>query len=115
MGQDGFKKQMGSVMKRQVTLRGGKKSHEYFTSDAHLIEKLRKGYGVKGLEKEPLDKQLKYLELYGERINNGQDITFTGMYKYVDSGLTDKFNLPIYKRKRIFRNVTRVQKFLTGE
>ena len=37
------------------------------------------------------------------------------MYKYVDSGLTDKFNLPIYKRKRVFRKITRVKKFLTGE
>lgn len=37
------------------------------------------------------------------------------MYKYVNSGLTDKFNLPIYKRKRIFRKITRVKKILTGE
>ena len=37
------------------------------------------------------------------------------MYKFVNSGLTDKFNLPIYKRKRIFRKITRVTKILTGE
>ena len=37
------------------------------------------------------------------------------MYKYVDSGLTDKFNLPIYKRKRIFRKTTQITKELTGE
>lgn len=37
------------------------------------------------------------------------------MYKYVDSGLTDKFNLPIYKRKRVFRKINRVTKTLTGE
>lgn len=37
------------------------------------------------------------------------------MYKYIDSGLTDKFNLPIYKRKRIFRKITRVKRFLSGE
>lgn len=37
------------------------------------------------------------------------------MYKYVDSGLTDKFNLPIYKRKRIFRKTNRIKRYLTGE
>ena len=37
------------------------------------------------------------------------------MYKYVDSGLTDKFNLPIYKRKRIFRKVNKVTRTLTEE
>ena len=37
------------------------------------------------------------------------------MYKYVDSGLTDKFSLPIYKRKRIFRKMSKVKKTLTGE
>ena len=37
------------------------------------------------------------------------------MYKYVDSGFTDKFNLPIYKRKRVFRKITQVKKFLSGE
>ena len=35
------------------------------------------------------------------------------MYKYVDTGLTDKFNLPIYKRKRIFRKMNKVIKLLT--
>ena len=37
------------------------------------------------------------------------------MYKYVDSGLTDKFNLPIFKRKRVFRRNTRVVKEISGE
>lgn len=45
----------------------------------------------------------------------GEDITFTGMYKYVDSGLTNKFNLPIYKRKRVFRRINKITKYLTGE
>ena len=48
-------------------------------------------------------------------MDEGNVITFTGMYKYVDSGLTDKFNLPIFKRKRIFRKITRIIKYLTGE
>lgn len=48
-------------------------------------------------------------------LDKGEDITFTGMYKYVDSGLTDKFNLPIYKRKRIFRKQNKIKKFLTQE
>lgn len=48
-------------------------------------------------------------------MENGDDITFTGMYKYVDSGFTDKFNLPIYKRKRIFRKITRVKRMLSDE
>ena len=43
------------------------------------------------------------------------DIAFTGMYKYVDSGLTDKFNLPIYKRKRVFRKISKEIKRLTDE
>ena len=46
-------------------------------------------------------------------MRNGDDLTFTGMYKYVDSGLTDKFNLPIYKRKRIFRRNKKIKKTLT--
>lgn len=37
------------------------------------------------------------------------------MYKYVDSGLTDKFNLPIFKRKRVFRRNTRIIKEISGE
>ena len=37
------------------------------------------------------------------------------MHKYVDSGLTDKFNLPVYKRKRIFRKITRIKRTLSDE
>ena len=70
---------------------------------------------IKGLEKENLSKQLKYQKKFGQAVENGDDITFTGMYKYVDSGLTDKFSLPIYKRKRIFRKRTTVIKFLSQE
>ena len=58
---------------------------------------------------------MKYQEIFGEMLDNGDDITFTGMYKYVDSGLTNKFNLPIYKRKRVFRKMTRVKRFLSEE
>lgn len=58
---------------------------------------------------------MKYASLFEDQVNAGDDITFTGMYKYVDSGLTDKFNLPIYKRKRIFRKSNKVTKFITGE
>ena len=70
---------------------------------------------MKGLEKESLEKKLKYKMKFFQRLIDGEDITFTGMYKYVDSGLTDKFNLPIYKRKRIFRKINQVKKTLTGE
>ena len=70
---------------------------------------------IKGLEKESMDKQLKYQEIFGDQLDNGDDITFTGMYKYVDSGLTDKFNLPIFKRKRIFRKINKMTRYLTGE
>lgn len=80
-----------------------------------LLEQLKGRAMVKGLEKETLDKQLKYQHIFSEQLENGDDITFTGMYKYVDSGLTNKFNLPIYKRKRVFRKINRVKKFLTGE
>lgn len=52
---------------------------------------------------------------FKDLLDNGQDITFTGMYKYVDSGFTDKFNLPIYKRKRIFRKSTNVVKIITED
>ena len=68
---------------------------------------------MKGLEKEDVEKQLKYQELFGDLLDAGEDITFTGMYKYVDSGLTDKFNLPIYRRKRIFRKETKIVKQIT--
>lgn len=37
------------------------------------------------------------------------------MYKYVDSGLTDKYDFPIYKRKRIFRKMNTTKRYLTGE
>lgn len=68
---------------------------------------------VKGLEKETEFIKEKYRLRFEDMLANGDDITFTGMYKYVDTGLTDKFNLPIYKRKRIFRKVTKVIKTLT--
>lgn len=68
---------------------------------------------VKGLEKEAAEKRQKYQKVFEKELENGDDITFTGMYKYVDSGLTDKFNLPIFKRKRIFRRVKQVKKQLT--
>ena len=58
---------------------------------------------------------MKYQDVFNDKLEAGDDITFTGMYKYVDSGLTDKFNLPIYKPKRVFRKNTRIKKFLTGE
>ena len=60
---------------------------------------------VRGLEKEPQHIKEKYKEVFRSELEKGENITFTGMYKYVDSGLTDKFNLPIYKRKRLFRRV----------
>ena len=37
------------------------------------------------------------------------------MYKYVETGFTDKFNLPIYKRKRIFRKMSKAMNYLTHE
>ena len=37
------------------------------------------------------------------------------MFKFVDSGLTNKFNLPIYKRKRIFRRINIEKKFISEE
>ena len=37
------------------------------------------------------------------------------MFKYVDSGFTDKFNLPIYKRKRVFRKNNVIIKKLSQE
>lgn len=70
---------------------------------------------VNGLEKEKLEKQLKYNEIFKEEIEAGNSVTFTGMYKYVDSGLTNKFNLPIYKRKRIFRKIVEEKKYITAE
>ena len=62
-----------------------------------------------------MDKQVKYQKIFGDRLDAGEDITFTGMYKYVDSGLTDKIGLPIYKRKRIFRKVNKIVKKLSEE
>lgn len=70
---------------------------------------------IKGLEKEKLEKQLKYEAVFRDQLEEGSDITFTGMYKYVDSGLTDKYDFPIYKRKRIFRKMNTTKRYLTGE
>ena len=80
-----------------------------------LIEKAAQRKQVKGLEKESAEKQQKYDEVFGDQLDNGDDITFTGMYKYVDSGYTDKFDFPIYKRKRIFRKRNQVMRYLSGE
>ena len=63
---------------------------------------------IQGLEKETLDKQYKCYKKFQTQLDEGQRIVFTGMFKYVDSGLTDKFNLPIYKRKRIFSKHTKL-------
>ena len=79
------------------------------------MDEFAKRKPIKGLDKEPLEKQFKYQRVFGELLDEGADITWTGMYKYVDSGFTDKFNLPIYKRKRIFRKNGKKQNYLTQE
>lgn len=83
---------------------------------SHTYEnKIKKRKPIKGLEKETLDKQFKYQEIFGDQLDAGDEITFTGMYKYVETGFKDKYDLPIYKRKRIFRKVNQIKKSLTEE
>ena len=60
---------------------------------------------IAGLETESLTKQHKYANFFALKEN--EDIRFTGMFKFVDTGEFDKDGEKIFKRKRIFRKSTK--------
>ena len=69
---------------------------------------------IKGLENEPLEKQIKYQSKFNP--GDKEEISFTGIFRYVEvDGKVDKNGDPVYKRKRVFRKMKKVKKYLTAE
>lgn len=65
------------------------------------------------MEREPIEKQEKYKNRY--YIAENEEIHFTGMFKFVDSGVVDEFGQKVYKRKRVFRKIVKDKRYLTNE
>ena len=80
--------------------------------DSFDIEKLKK-VAVKhniipGLEQETDEKQRKYANYFD--ISEDQEIRFAGVFKFVETGKFDEHGNKVYKRKRVFRKLTKIKK-----
>lgn len=75
---------------------------------------------IQGLELESAEKQEKYRNIALEEkykrfgIKEGEEITWTGLFKYVEVGY-DKWGDPIIKRKRVFKKTTKETRYLSQE
>ena len=68
---------------------------------------------IKGLEKESVEKQKKYANYFNTY--NLQELDFMGMFKFIDTGRLDNDGKSIFKRKRVFRKMTKKKKHISQE
>lgn len=72
------------------------------------------------MELESKEKQEKYRNITQDEkyqrfnINEGEEITWTGLFKYVEDGY-DKWGDPIIKWKRVFKKITKETRYLSKE
>lgn len=88
--------------------------HDSFIQKIKNMNSLEKGPIVEGLDEEPVEKQKKYNQLL--KPSDKQSFHFDGIFKYVEvPGTRQENGEVVYKRKRVFRRITKVKKYLSNE
>ena len=65
------------------------------------------------MDNEPKEKQDKYKHFF--HIGENEEVHFTGIFKFVETGEIDRHGDPVFKRKRVFRKYIRDKRYLTNE
>ena len=68
---------------------------------------------IRGLEKESFEKQKKYADFFES--HDLATLDFMGLFKFVDTGSYDQDGKSIFKRKRVFRKITKRKKIISKE